>query len=33
MKLSQEFDFKKYLENNTIGYNGKYKEIYGIICR
>jgi len=39
MKLSQEFDFKKYLENNTIGYNGKYAEyilllpsLYDVLC-
>ena len=39
MKLSQEFDFKKYLEDNTIGYNGKYAEyilllpsLYDVLC-
>jgi len=26
MKLSQEFDFKNYLEKNTVGYSGRYSE-------
>ena len=39
MKLNQEFDFKKYLIDNTSGYNGKYSEyilllpaLYDMLC-
>ncbi len=39
MKLNQEFDFKKYLIDNTAGYNGKYSEyilllpaLYDMFC-
>ena len=39
MKLSQEFDFKNYLEKNTVGYSGKYSEyilllpsLYDVFC-
>ena len=39
MKLKQEFDFKKYLIDNTAGYNGKYSKyilllptLYDMLC-
>ena len=39
MNLNSEFDFNKYLEDNTKGYNGKYSEyitlipsLYKLLC-